>query len=488
MRHLKITLLNPPPVTGERFIREGRCMQNVDSWATVWPPMSLTVLASIARRHGEVDLFDGNVEDADFDLAAAARRCAAFGPDVVVVNTAFGSIQGDAATAAAIKQACPDALIVGYGLFFTLLDEASMDEVPPFDVGIHGEPEGTFEELLVRMKAGTPLPGMDGLMWREGGAVRRGGQRPWIEPLDTLPVGARDLLRNDRYLMPHTGRPFALVNVARGCPYPCNYCIAPVYYGKTHRVHSIAYLMDELEQCQQELGIRDFLFWEEVMTFDRAFGMGLARAIIDRGWEIEWVSTTRADCLDEEMLDVMARSGCTLMGLGVESVHQHILDAAEKQLKVEDIRRAVKLLKKAGIKSMGHFVFGLPGETPETIEATIRAQQEMGFDYVQSYAAVPWPKTKFGELARERGWITSFNWTDYDTGGRSIVDMGTLRPEQVDDARTSMYRRFYLRPGFVARQVGELLRNPRQLAQASRFFNWMRHKDERDLTLSRRGE
>jgi anaerobic magnesium-protoporphyrin IX monomethyl ester cyclase len=126
---------------------------------------------------------------------------------------------------------------------------------------------------------------------------------------------------------------------------------------------------------------------------------------------------------------------------------------------------------------MGHFIFGLPGETPDTARHTIAYGIELGLDYMQCYAAVPYPKTALGELAREHGWILSDRWADYDFGGRSIMHVGTIEPEAVDEARRTMFKRFYLRPGFLMRQLGQLARHPRQLLQARRFLNWMESRD-----------
>ena len=480
MKQLRVSLLNPPPYLGEKYIREGRCMQSVDSWATPWPPLSLAILAAQARELGhQVDLFDANVEDPGFGIPETVARVAAHAPDLVVVNMAFPSIDGDNETARAIKRACPEAVMLGFGLFFTLLDEEAMRACPVMDYGITGEPEATFEALLRRMSGGQELPGMRGLLWREGDQVRKGHARPYIEELDTLPLPARDLFRCERYLMPHNGRRYTLINVARGCPYACTYCIAPFFYGKKHRTHSVDYLIREMEQCQRELGITGFLFWEEIFTLDRPFVVELCEAIIAQGWDIEWASTTRADCLDLELLKLMRRSGCTLMGLGIETCEQSILDSTGKRMTVEKIREGVEMMQAADIKVMAHFMVGLPGETRETVDRTIRYATTLDPDYLQVYAAVPWPKTAFGEQARERGWITASSWADYDTGGRSIVEVPGISSAEVDAARERLYRAFYLRPGYVLRQVRELIKHPRQIKQAIRFLQWIKHKDRR---------
>lgn len=447
-------------------------MQSVDSWATVWPPLTLAILAEIARRRGEVDLFDGNVEHG-LDEDGAVERVRRFRPDLVVVNTAFPSIETDGAFAAAIKRACPDALVVGFGLFFTVLESAAMEALPAFDVGIRGEPERSFTELVDALAGGRPFQGLAGLLWREDGGIGAGPARPFVDDIDEIPFAARDLLRNDEYRLPHNGRPFTLINVARGCPYPCIFCLAPAYYGKALRRHSLDYVIAELELCQERLGIDQFLFWEEIFTLDRKFGLALCEEILRRGWKIHWATTTRADRVDLELLGKMKQAGCELLGLGVESGVQEILDRADKREKVEDMRRAVALCRQAGMRTMGHFIFGLPGETPETIERTIDFGVRLGLDYMQCYPAVPYPGTRLGELAREKGWIVSERWHDYNFGGASILDVGSVTPARVDQARRDMFRRFYFRPGYVARQVGRLLARPRQLLQAARFLRWI---------------
>jgi len=474
-KQVRTFIVNPPGQSGERFIREGRCMQSVDSWAAIWPPLSLTYLAALARERGEVALLDCNVEpDVTFDGAVAAT--AGFNPDVVVVNTAFPSIESDAAAAAAVKAACPNALVVGFGVFFTLLEADGMRACPAFDVAIVGEPEPTFAELLGRLGAGEAPAGLAGLLWRVGPGdddVRVGPPRALVEDLDTLPRPARDLLHNDRYVLPNNGRPFTLVNAARGCPYTCSFCIAPIYYGRRLRRHSLDYILGEIEHCMQAYGLRDFLMWEEIFTLDKAFGSAFCDALVERRWDISWAATTRADALDEGLLAKMRDSGLFLLGLGIESGCQEILDGADKREKVEDIRRGVELCQKLGIKTMGHFIFGLPGETPETAERTIDYALSLGLDYLQCYVAVTYPKTPLGDVARSEGWIVSDRWADFDFGGASIMRTATMSPEQVNSARDKLFRKFYFRPWYMLGHLGTLLRHPRQIFQASKFVNWI---------------
>jgi radical SAM superfamily enzyme YgiQ (UPF0313 family) len=451
-------------------------MQSVDSWAAIWPPLTLAILASIGKKYGEVRMIDCNVEE--FSSDQALQEVVNFQPDMVVVNATFPSIDSDARFAKLVNDACGNALVVGFGVFFTLLEEISLRDAEGYDVAICGEPEDTFDELLNNFqKEGKVLP-IRGLLWREGAEIKKAPPRPFIQDLDTIPMAARELLRNERYILPHNGRPFTLVNVARGCPYPCTFCIANIYYGKKLRHHSVSYVLNELETCITRFGIRDFLFWEEIFTLDKAFGMELCGEIITRRLPISWATTTRADLVDEAILTTMKKAGCELLGLGIESCSQEILDNAQKKETVAQIRHAVSLCKKVGIPSMGHFIFGLPGETEETAQETINYLSTSGLDYMQCYCAVPYPKTPLGEMAQEKGWLTSTRWSEYDFGGRSVMNIGTVSPQDVDRYRETAFRRFYLRPRFILRQL-KVITSPRQLLQAAQFMKWMRNKPKR---------
>jgi anaerobic magnesium-protoporphyrin IX monomethyl ester cyclase len=468
---MKVYLLNPTLKDHTKFIREGRCMQKASSWATVWPPITLALLGTIAEKWGPVRLLDGDVEDVTMD--ELMRDLRTVGPDLVVVNTGFPSIDSDMAIAKRIKEAFPETRILAFGVYFTMLEKEAFQNHPFLDFCLVGEPELTFAELLESLHEKQPnLAGIRGLMYRDGTDLRVNPPRPLLEDLDQLPMPDRGLLRNDRYRLPHNNKVFTLINTSRGCPYSCTYCIVKTYYGKKPRRHSLERILEEVQNCREKFGIQDFLFWEEVFSLDKTFVRGFCHALIDRAWNIRWAATTRVTAVDAETLALMRRAGCYLIGLGIESGCQSILDAAKKNQTLDDTRRAVKLAKQAKIQTMGHFIFGLPGETKETAEQTIRFMLDLGLDYMQCYCAVPYPKTELGELARAQGWIRGEKWSDYDFGGNSILQTDTLRREDVDHFRRKAFRRFYFRPAYIARKLFRDL-SIRQTLRMASFGDWM---------------
>lgn len=467
---MKVVLVNPPAIMGRDFIREGRCMQSSDSWATPWPPLTLAIMASLAEPYMKVYLFDFIIEKTK--RKAAGKIVAELEPDLLVINTGFPSIDGDMEFASDIKRNLPGCFILSFGVFFTLLKEEGLEYCNPVDAAIYGEPELTFEEFVREFSITGESPVTDGLLVRDGESVVSTPLRSLVQDLDQLPFPNRALLKNELYILPNKGKRFTLINSARGCPYKCIFCIAPVYYGKRVRRHSIKYILQEIETCVKDHGIESFLFWEESFTSDKSFCIELCKEIIRMNLNIEWAATTRADSLDDEILSYMKQAGCMLLGLGIETSNQEILKKAGKNESIKEISRAVSLCRKAKIPAMGHFIFGLPGETPETARQTTEYAMQLGLDYVQAYCAVPYPGTKLGELAKNNDWIEATKWSQYDFGGRSILRIGSIDPQDVNRARQKLLRSFYMRPSYIIAKIIEI-RSLKRLLHISSFVKWI---------------
>lgn len=468
---MRTYLLNPRIDKGERYIREGRCMQKAASWATAWPPISLGVLAQIARDYGDIRLIDGNVEE--WTLQDLLDDIRAFNPDLIMFNTAFPSIDKDMGVAEAVKNVFPGIKLIAFGVYFTLLEEKGFSQHPYLDFCINGEPEDTFREVLATLEGGRDnFDQIQGLIFRKGDVIQVNPGRPLQKDMDKIPFPARDLLKNERYRLPHNGNSYTLINVGRGCPYSCTYCVVASYSGKRVRKHSVNYVINEIKECKYKYGIQEFLFWDEVFTMDRGFALELCEAIIDQNLDIRWAASTRVDLVDYGLLLRMKEAGCYLLGMGIESGSQEILDRVKKEQSLDEIRHCIAIVKKAGIKTMGHFIFGLPGETRETAQQTIDFMLELGLDFMQGYCAVPYPKTAFGEMARENRWIEAERWSDYDFGGESIIENGTINAKDVVYFREKAFKKFYYRPSYIMNNV--IREYPlRQLLRMSKFANWI---------------
>ncbi|MEK7812412.1 MAG: radical SAM protein [Candidatus Desantisbacteria bacterium] len=244
--------------------------------------------------------------------------------------------------------------------------------------------------------------------------------------------------------MPFHNVPFLLVATSRGCPYPCTFCADSTYYGKSLRKRSPQKLVDELVWLKERFNIHEFLFWSESFTLDTRFVMAVCDEIIGRGLQISWVCNSRVDHVTLDMLMAIKKAGCWMIGYGIESASQSVLDSVKKGTTVEQIRKAVQLSHQAGLEVSGHCIIGLPADTTQTIKQTIEFTIELDLDFVQFYCAVPFPGSEMYEQACHNHWINTTDWSRFEQNF-SCVDYPHLTAQEIMNLRRFAYRRFYLR-------------------------------------------
>ncbi|HUT23562.1 MAG TPA: radical SAM protein, partial [Sumerlaeia bacterium] len=278
-----------------------------------------------------------------------------------------------------------------------------------------------------------------------------------IANLNELPLPARHLLPNHAYRMPFfANRPFATVIPCRGCPWPCAFCRAGKVWGRRVRLRSVENVLGEVEILQRGFGIRHIVFMTDSLTLDRDWARGLFAGMRDLRPPLEWICNSRVDAVDADTLGLMKDAGCRLVSYGVESASPDILSRSRKGISIEQSERAIRLTRQAGILSMAYFIFGLPGETAETVEESIRFARRLDPDYVNFHVATPFPGTDLYEEALERGWLTSRDWEDYEEEGSAVLRAGELSPEELVQAQARAMRAFYMRPRRLIKELAQL--------------------------------
>jgi anaerobic magnesium-protoporphyrin IX monomethyl ester cyclase len=305
------------------------------------------------------------------------------------------------------------------------------------DFVLIGEGEVTLRELLDALsgRSGAPLDRIAGLCFRSAdGRVVRTAARPLIRDLDTLPFPARDLVDIDRYRRTWTTRhgTFSMNLVTtRGCPYHCNWCAKPIY-GQRYTVRSPANVVAEMAWLQRTYRPDHLWFADDLFGLKPGWTEQFADLVVREGCAIPFKCLLRADLVDEETAAALARARCRTVWIGAESGSQRILDAMEKGTKVEQIARATRLLRNAGI-AVGFFLqFGYPGETRADIDKTLTMVRECQPDDIGISVSYPLPGTKFYErvVAQLGG---KRNWTD--SNDLAMMYRGTYS--------TDFYRKLY---------------------------------------------
>jgi len=435
------------------------------------PSLGLAYLGAVSERQGHtVYIYDGDVEN--ISLEKVLRD---FAPDLVGITANTIQIKSAWRDAAAVKSLSDIPVVLG-GPHPTVLPTESVER-PEVDIVVRGEGESTWEELcqwrtfvsLGRTMAEGEWPrAISGLQSVPGisyqtpdGQVHHNPDRPVIEDLDSLPLPAYHLFKIDRYtnLQPtvdHIEGPSYPILTSRGCPYRCTYCsqIGP----RRWRMRSPENVVAEWRWLVRDLGAAEIGVLDDSFNINRQRVLDICDLLIkEELTHVPWIMINgiRANLVDKELLGNMKQAGCIRSAFGVESGNQAILDSAiGKQLTLEQIRAAFKAAKEVGMEAIGFFIIGLPGETEETMEDTIRFAIELDPVVANFSMAMPFPGTEMSRIVKERGRLLVKDYDDFAFfEGKASFEMDGMTAELVERKWKEAYRRFYLRPSRVMRTL-----------------------------------
>lgn len=450
---MESTLLFNPP--GGLYLRgEDRCQAEVEasSATTLRTPIDLAYMAAVLRGQGaRVRVRDYPAERLGW--AGFERDVRSLQPDVAVMSTTTATLTQDMRAFDLVKRISPATLTVAKGAHFYACAPETLSPFSSLDVAIRGEADTIIDRILFARRAGTPLTTVPGLIVRTASSQPiRTADAPFLEDLDRLPFPARDLLRNDLYVRPDTGAPQTTVQVSRGCPSQCIFCLSPTISGRQLRLRSPRNVADELEECVTRHRIVNFFFRADTFTIDRAWVVELCQAILDRRLPIQWAANSKVNTVDETTLRWMKRAGCWLVAFGIESGHEGIQRQLRKGTTVEQARRAVALCKQHRLKTFGFYLIGLPWDTQDTIQDTLTLARTLDCDFSEIHIAVPYEGTELYRICRELGLIDAapVGHTSFSNPAAGTL---TLTRDEVIAFRKRGLRSLYLSPRYIARTL-----------------------------------
>ena len=443
------------------------------------PSLGLAYLGAVSERQGHtVRIYDGDVED--ISLERVLRN---FAPDLVGITANTIQIKSAWRDAAVVKSVADIPVVLG-GPHLTVLPAESAER-PEVDIVVRGEGEATWEELcrwrtfvsgsteLTEVLSRTMADGgwrmaiyglqsMPGISYQTpDGQVHHNSDRPVIEDLDSLPLPAYHLFKMDRYtnLQPtvdHIEGPSYPILTSRGCPYRCTYCsqIGP----RRWRMRSPENVVAEWRWLVRDLGAAEIGVLDDSFNINRQRVLDICDLLIkEELTHVPWIMINgiRANLADTELLGRMRQAGCIRSAFGVESGNQEILDSViSKQLTLEQVRAAFKAAKEVGMETIGFFIIGLPGETEETMDDTIRFAIELDPVVANFSMATPFPGTEMSRIVKEKGRLLVKDYDDFAFfEGKASFEMDGMAAELVERKWKEAYRRFYLRPSRVMRTL-----------------------------------
>ena len=401
--------------------------------------------------------------------------------DHVIIHTSTPSLRNDCKVAEAIKARRPGTTIGFVGAHAAVLPTDTLKASPAIDWVGRKEFDFTCKEVC----EGRPLESIAGLSFRKDGRVQHNPERELIANMDVLPWVA-DVYKRDldieKYFIGYLLHPYVSLYTGRGCPAQCTFCLWPqTIGGHKYRVRSPDNVAAEMAHMKQLFPqVKEFFFDDDTVTANLPRAREIARNLAPLG--LTWSCNSRAN-LDDDTISLLKDCGLRLFLVGYESGNEDILRRIKKGVTTEEMRAFTKACHKAGVVIHGTFILGLPVETPETVEQTLRFAQELDVFSIQVSLAAPYPGTELYEMARQNGWFSKKDKTDIIHGDgfqQSTLEYPGLTKEQIFDEVERFYRQYYLRPRPILRIIKTMLEDKdilvRRCREGYEFFRSLRQR------------
>jgi hopanoid biosynthesis associated radical SAM protein HpnJ len=408
-------------------------------------------------------------------------RPMARGYDLAVLHTSTPSFASDVWVAEALKRENPDLMIGFVGAHVAVSPDPSITASEAIDFVAGSEFDFTIKEIA----EGRPLAAVDGITYKVDGRPVRNPERAILHDLDQLPsvtdVYERDLVVED-YFIGYLLHPYMSLYTGRGCKSRCTFCLWPqTIGGHRYRTRSAENVIQEIARAKERFPqVKEFFFDDDTFTDDGPRAEEIARSLGKLG--VTWSCNAKAN-VPYETLKILRDNGLRLLLVGYESGNQQILHNIKKGMLVEVARRFTEDCHRLGITIHGTFIVGLPGETRETIEETIRFATAINPHTIQVSLAAPYPGTFLYRQALENGWLTTGASKLVHDDGLQISSLcyPHLSQEEIFEAVATFYKRFYFRPRKITAITLEMLKSwqmmKRRLREGVEFMHFLNGRE-----------
>ncbi|CAB5139649.1 COG1032: Fe-S oxidoreductase [Olavius algarvensis associated proteobacterium Delta 3] len=446
--------------------------------AAIEPPIWAGLLASFIRRKGYVvDILDANAEE--LDARETAQRVSEIDPLLTAIvvygqNPSASTMVMPAAGAICteIKQLDPAQKLLLLGGHVAALPEKTLEEESA-DFVCDGEGPYTLLGLIQALRSmGEDFSRIKGLVYRQAGRVVHNEPAPLVTDLESFMPGlAWDLLPMDRYrahnwhCFEHLDErePYATLYTSLGCPFGCHFCCiqAPFKTGEqalgyktkvnSYRRWHPDSVIDQIDTLVTDYGVKNIKFADELFVLNKKHVMGICDHIIQRGYDLNIWAYARVDSWTEEMLTRMKAAGINWLCLGIESGSSRVRNDVRKGYRSEDLLRAVKAIREAGIYIIANYLFGLPEENLGSMRETLSLAMELNCEFANFYCAMAYPGSNLYRRALAENLPLPENWTGYSQHAYDTLPLPTnyLSGPEVLEFRDSAFHTYFSNPGYL---------------------------------------
>lgn len=410
-----------------------------------WPPAWVAYLSGALKVAGFTDIRFIDAMTHDIPEDRLRTMIAEADPDIVGTTAITPSIYKAERVLEIAREVKPGVVTILGGVHATFMYAQVLAEAPHIDVIVRGEGEEIMTEVARTVAEGrwpADRASIRGIAYVEGGRVIATPAAPTVKNLDTIRADW-SILDWEKYIYIPLGVRVAIPNMARGCPFTCSFCSQWKFW-RDYRIRSPKAVVDEIEALQRDHGVGFFILADEEPTINKKKFVAFCEELIRRDLGILWGINTRVtDILrDEDLLPLYRKAGLIHVSLGTEAAAQLKLDLFNKETTVAQNKKAIELLRKAGIVVEAQFIVGLENETAETLEETYRMACDWKPDLANWSMYTPWP---FSDLFKELGdKVEIFDYEKYNFVTPIIKPEAMDRGELLDRVMNN-YRRFYMK-------------------------------------------
>ncbi|MEM8639618.1 MAG: radical SAM protein [Cyanobacteria bacterium P01_G01_bin.54] len=423
------------------------------------PPIWAGLMATFVRQQGySVQIIDAAAENlGPTEIAQQVAQIQSVLTAIVVYghqpSASTQVMAGASVVCHVVKQQTPDQKVIIVGGHVAALPERSLGEEAA-DFIAAGEGLYTLSDLIAELK--TPQPDytrVRGLWYFEGSEIRSNAGAPLVQDLATeLPGIAWDLLPMEKYRAHNwhcfdglKRQPYAALYTTLGCPFRCSFCCiqAPFKDGKaqlsgnSYRYWSPEHVIQEIDTLVHHYGVHNLKIADEMFVLNAKHVLGICDRIIERGYDLNIWAYARVDTVQDQMLDKLKRAGVNWLALGIEAASDRVRDNVQKGIGQIDIYQTVQKIRAAGINVIGNYIFGLPEDDFESMQATLDLAIELNCEFANFYSTMAYPGSQLYHFALKEGWELPNSWTGYS---QHAVDTMPLRTRYLTAAQVLAFR------------------------------------------------
>ncbi|MEK7388955.1 MAG: hopanoid biosynthesis associated radical SAM protein HpnJ [Elusimicrobiota bacterium] len=469
---MRTLLLNPPSFEGFDG-GAGARYQARREIRSFWYP---TWLAQPAALIADSKLIDAPADDLTLEEVLHKAR----GFELCVIHTSTPSFDNDVKVAQALKKRDP-ALLIGFvGAHVAVLPEESLAAAPILDFVGREEFDFTIKEIAEKK----PFDQIAGLSYRKDGHIVHNPDRTLIEEMDHLP-SVLDVYKRDltipNYYIGYLKHPYLSLYTGRGCPARCSFCLWPqTVGGHVYRTRSARSVVAEMARAKELFPeVKEFFFDDDTFTADLPRAAEIAKGL--GKLSIVWSCNSRAN-VPFEYLKIFKDNGLRLLLVGYESGNQQILNNIKKGVRVDIAKEFTRNCRKLGIIIHGTFILGLPGETQETIEESIKYACALNVDTIQVSLAAAYPGTELYRQAMTNKWYDEKTLVRNDGTQASAIQYPHLPAAAIEAGVKRFYSKFYARPTPILRMLISMAKDPverrRRLREGREFLDYLRGRQK----------